>query len=211
MENQFFKSEGINKGQLKLIIGLISVRLLIGLYTSFGISDDLYGYHILNIFFKVCDLVCVVYLYKFVGIDLGQKIFLFLIVLIELVNVYLLFASIYMLFLSVVNGVPVYSIYTNQFYANIPFILLFPLEIIIGMQLISNTAGGDLQPAIKFVGVSYIVELVGMCAMLALQSLFMELFVFYSFFYFVLFSLSNVAMLYMYVTALKDNSHKEVI
>ncbi len=209
MENQFFKSDGKNQGQLKLIIGLISVRLLTGLYTSFGISDALYEYHILDVFFKICDIICVVYLYKFVSIDLGQKLFLFLIGLIALVKVYLLFISMYMIFLVFVNGEPVYTIYTNQFYTYIPLIILFPLEIIIGIQLIANTAAGDLQPAIKFVGISYIVQLTGMCIMLAIQHLFMELFIFYSFLYFLLFSISYVAMIYMYVTALKADSSEE--
>lgn len=210
MGNQFFKSEGINRGQLKLIIGLISIRLLIGLYTSFGISDSIYSYHLLNIFFKICDIICIAYLYKFVGIDLGQKLFLFLIVLIILIEVYLLCTSVYMMLLGFVNDAPVHSIYTNQFYTYIPLIILFPVEIVIGIQLMSNTAAGNLQPAIKFVGIAYIIELIGMCIMLAVQHLFMELFVFYSFLYFLLFSMSYVAMIYMYVTALNADSQGKI-
>jgi hypothetical protein len=211
MVNRFFKSETISRTELKIVIGLLFFRILSGLYVSAGIYNSMAAAYGMNILFILSQTLIVLFLYKFIHIHLKQKLFLFVIVFILIVYAYYLLTSSYILLLNIINGDPVYSLLKNQLHYNVPFIVISLMQIIVGVQLISNTAGQPLQPLIKLLGIAYVIGTVGIAAMGITQYLMQQVLNYYAFASFLFHCMPYGVMLYMYMIVLNEKPYDDNI
>jgi hypothetical protein len=190
------------KRQFEITLLILATYIIVSLVIEYFTVNLIINESLLHLFYKLCSLIFIIYLYKFIKYDLKQRFSTFGLILIILSTIYFLATH----FFPITNNKEdktTFEVLAFQFLVtSLPALVQIIGEIIISIQLIKNKSNESIRIPIKIVGLAYISEILLIFTITAIISLGIlwptKLFGIISL-------LPEIAMVNLYLKALKMN------